>query len=263
MSEPDAAVDTRRSPIQSIDRATELLGVIAAAGPAGIALTPLASEVGLRGSTARTLLSALVMNGLVGQVGQGRRYVLGPRLFELNRVHQLQHDLASVAAPVLRGLWERTDETVHLATLQNGRRADLSVLVSRQLLGVNPTNMGAVDDPVGALGRTAAGKVLLAGLDAVELGRLFPEEDAGALEAELALARDAGHAVNVEEEVLGVCGVAAPVLDPAGTVVGAVCIGYPSARRSPNRERELVAAVVAAAAEVSGLIGGAPGGDDA
>ncbi len=251
---------TRRSPIQTIDRTVDLITAVAAAGPTGTPLKALVAEVGLRASTGRTLLSALGVHGLVRQVGSSRRYALGPRFFEWNRTYQLQHDLSAVAAPVLRELWEHTDETVHLSTLQRGQRVDVSVLVSRQLLNVNPSNMRAIADSAGSLTRTAAGKVLLAGAEPGELAQLLQGSaaDTTATVEMLDAVRAAGFATNFEEEVAGVCGIAAPVRDETRRVVAAVCVGYPSVRRDPDRERELVAVVVETSKWLSELLGFPP-----
>ncbi len=257
LGDQPAPAQQPRSPIQAIDRTVSLLTEIAAAGPAGVPLKILADRVGLHASTGRTLLSALAIHGLVGQIDETRRYVLGPRFFELNRTYELQYDLGIVAAPVLRDLWERTDETVHLSTLREGRRVDLSVLVSRQLLNVNPSNMRSPSDPTGALRRTAAGKALLSGATTGELQALLnlPAGEMQRLAAELDGVRRSGYATNFEEEAAGVCGVAAPVRDGAGRVVAAICVGYPAVRRTPAHETLLVDAATAAASKLSTVLG--------
>lgn len=238
-----------------------MLDVIATAGAAGISLSTLTTQVGLRASTGRTLLSALVIHGMVAQIPATRRYVLGSKFFELNRTYVLQLDLGSVAGPVVRRLWEITGETVHLATLQHERRVDLAVLVSPQLLNINPTAVGSPGAPVEPLVHTAAGKVLLAGLDTADRQRILdraPESvDLSHTRDELARVQRDGVATNHEEEASGVCGVAAPVKDHTSRVVAALCIGYPSVRRTDEHEASLRVAVVAAAAELSALLGAA------
>lgn len=250
-----------KSPIQSIDRTVALLEAIAAAGPAGAPLSSVTATAGLHASTGRTLLTALMVHGLVAQIDSTRRYVLGPRFFELNRTYTLQHDLGAVAAPILRGLWEHSNETVHLATLQHGRRVDIAVLVSPQLLNINPSAMRASSSPVHPLLHTAAGKVLLSGVLDDErdrmLGSATSDADREGIDRELAAVLRAGFATNHEEEVAGVCGIAAPVLDHSGRTVAAMCVGYPTARQSDDYEAHLREATVAAAAELSRMLGAA------
>lgn len=153
-----------RTAIQAIDRTVGLLDVVAGVGSHGIGLGDLAQQVGLPSSTARTLLASLVAHGLVAQHATSRHYLLGSRFFELNRRFVLQTDLSAAAAPVLRTLWERTQETVHLAVFHGYRRVDIAVLVGPQLLTIDPTTARFVDASATPPYRTAAGKVLFAGL---------------------------------------------------------------------------------------------------
>lgn len=259
----DPVGEPPRTAIQAIDRSVGLLDAIADGGPHGVSLGALAETTGLAASTARTILSSLVAHGLVSQSGSGGRYLLGSRLFELNRRYVTQTDLSAVAAPVLRALWERTEETVHLAVLQGTRRVDIAVLVSPQLLTVDPTSARFVDASATPLYRTAAGKVLYAGLDGQSRRSLLRtagwRDDAGGAIEDLMSRMDEvvdnGFATNIEEEAAGVCGVAAPVHDQAGRTIAAVCLGYPAVRHTPEHAVWLRHEVMAAAAELSLLLG--------
>jgi len=254
----------RTTAIQALDRSAALLDALAAAGPQGRTLKQLTDAVGLRASTGRTLLSSLVAHGFAAQDPGTRRYLLGSRVFELNRRYLAQADLSAVAAPVLRAVWERTRETVHLAVLQGTRRVDVAVLVSPQLLNINPTSTQLADEATVPLHHTAAGKVLLAGLPPPARADLLarapwhrgvPDAETTALLAAMDEVRDQGYATNLEEDAPGVCGVAAPVLDHDARTVAALCIGYPSTRHRPAVADELRDVVVAAAGRLSRLLG--------
>ena len=244
----------RATTIQALDRSVALLEELAQAGPHGCSLKQLTDSVGLRASTGRTLLASMVEHGLVAQNEQTRRYLLGPLVFELERQYVARSDLSAVAAPVLRQLWEDTAETVHLSTLQGNRRVDIAVLVSPQLLNINPTTLPLTGE-ITPLHRTAAGKVLLA--DAP-----WPLQQADVpahVRAELEQVREQGYATNFEEEAAGVCGVAAPVRDHSGRTVAALCIGYPSVRHDPAHDAMLRSAVMDAAKQLSARLGDAAG----
>jgi DNA-binding IclR family transcriptional regulator len=261
----EIAMALRRTSIQAIDRSVAMLDGIAQAGPGGIALKTLSGTLGLHASTARTLLASLVTHGLLRQDEGTRHYFLGPRFFELNRIYLAQTDLSSAASPILRDLWERTNETVHLATLKDTQRVDIAVLVSRQLLNINPTTAQFTDEVAVPLYRTAAGKVLFAGLSDDSRERMLvtaPWQDDGRsphtpedLAALVADVRTKGYAINDEEDAPGVCGVAAPVRDHTGGTVAAVCIGYPTVRHTPAHDESLRTAVIRAADELSALLG--------
>lgn len=264
-SEPRAQLP--RSPIQAIDRAVGILAVLSEAGPNGLSLQELSAAVGLRSTTAHSLLSALLTHGLVGQDAPTRRYRLGGRFLELNRVYLDRADLASIAAATLSNLWKETTETVHFSVLEGGYRVDLTVLVSPQVLSVIPTN-GQHESRSAHLHRTAAGKVLLAGLpdDRLEayiagcdLSQLTPTTitNKKRIRREIDTVRSQGFATNNEEEARGVLGVAAPVRDANGGIVAAVCIGYPSARSSQEYDEPLRTHVIDAAERISILLGAA------
>ncbi|MBZ2199688.1 IclR family transcriptional regulator [Occultella gossypii] len=252
-----------RSSIQVIDRTVALLRAIAGAGGGGLSLKDVTTAVGLRPSTGRTLLSALATHGLVRQAGPGRSYMLGPTFFELNRSYVAQSDLASVAAPVLRELWRTTNETVHLSVLKDSLRVDLSVLVSPQLLNINPTTATFEDESSTPPFRTAAGKVLFAALPTEQRDAMLksaPWRTTGkptraALEKLVGEVLAQGYATNYEEDAPGVCGVAAPVRDHTGRTVAALCIGYPSVRHSAGHDETLRRAVARASEELSVLLG--------
>lgn len=235
--------------IQAVDRAVALLRALSTAGPDGSSLKQLTTTVGLRASTGRTLLSSMIEHGLVTQDEQTRRYLLGPLVFELQRQYVARSDLSAVAAPVLRKLWADTRETVHLAVLQGHRRVDIAVLVSPQLLNVNPTSIPRTNE-ASPLYRTAAGKVLLAAAPP-NVRQDVPHDRLD----ELDRVRQQGYATNIEEEAVGVCGVAAPVHDHTGRTVAAVCVGYPSVRHDPANDAVLRSAVMDAAAELSERLG--------
>jgi DNA-binding IclR family transcriptional regulator len=172
---------------------------------------------------------------------------------------------------VLRRLWEETAETVFLSVLRGSQRADLAVLVSPQVLGVNPAAFRVPSLTNGApfesrLHSTSAGKVLLAGLPDADVRRLLAAQglpgltghtltDVDAVLAELVAVRRDGFASNYEEHQTGVCGVAAPVYDARGHATGALCIGYPAARATSAHIARLRDATVAAAHALSQQLG--------
>lgn len=251
-----------RSQIQALDRAAAILTALAEAGPAGAPLRALVAAVELHSSTARTLLNSLLLHGLAEQDTVSRNYRIGPRFLELNRIYQRRADLSTVAAPMMRDLWERSAETIHLSILQGGQRVDVAVLVGPQVLTVNPAVARGVTmqsaAPPAQLHHTAAGKVLLAGLSTSEIEAVLADETPAQrrrIVSELSQVREQGFATNTEEAAVGVHGVAAPVVDAAGTVVATLCIGYPSPRATPNHATFLTEAVIESAAAISQLLG--------
>ncbi|GAA4890383.1 IclR family transcriptional regulator [Tessaracoccus lubricantis] len=261
-SASDTSGPVVRTPIQVIDRAIALLSALAEAGAGGVPLKDLTAAVGLRPSTARTLLAALVTHGMVRQEETSRRYQLGSAFLRLSQRYVARSDLTSIAAPILRELWQKSRETVHLSILANAQRVDLMVLVSPQILNINPTAGRLPDTPSTPPYLTAAGKVLLAGWMEAERSALFDRagwaeavRSREGVEAMLEQVASSGWAINQEEEEPGVCGVAAPVRDHTGRVIAALCIGYPSVRYTREYEEMLRLSVIDAAEELTSLLG--------
>lgn len=264
---PTGDTQLSRSPIQAIDRAVGLLTVIANAGPAGASLRELRTACQLKASTARSLLSSLVMHTLAEQDPETGTYRLGSRLLELNRAYLARSDLASVVMPTAQALWRETEETVFFSVLRNGYRTELITLPSPQLLSVNVIPPPQVSEPSSwDLHAMAVGKVFLAELEREEVEQLLRRHSLDARTPQtvtsthelfdiLAEVRRVGYATNQEEHVIGVCGVAAPVRDAYGTAVGCMCIAYPSPRASKTYDERMRRAVVAAAARISRLLG--------
>ena len=61
-------------------------------------------------------------------------------------------------------------------------------------------------------------------------------------------------ATNIEERLVGVCGIAAPVRSRSGVAHAAIAVQGPSVRLTPERVRELAPIVMAAATEVEALV---------
>lgn len=262
-----------RSPIQAIDRAAALLDALATVGPAGAPLRHLAAAVDLNPSTAHTLLASLLSHGFAEQDEQSRNYRIGPRMLVLGRVYLSHLDLASVAAPIARELWEQTEETVHLSVLRHWHRVDVIVLRSPLTLSVNPgIGRGGDQNAPGTFHGTAAGKVLLAGRSDEEIRAVLAKgiatftshtlPDEASVLAEIARIRRDGYATNREEEVIGVHGVAAPITNVDDVTIAALCVGFPSARATNAHQQFLRDVTISAAHRLSALSSFPDAGDN-
>jgi DNA-binding IclR family transcriptional regulator len=76
-----------------------------------------------------------------------------------------------------------------------------------------------------------------------------------ALEASLERARRDGYVISHGERFAGAVGVAAPVRDATGRVVGSVLLGWPDNRTDTAKERAAARAAVEAAAAISAALG--------
>jgi IclR family transcriptional regulator, acetate operon repressor len=237
--------------IQSVDRAAQLLLLLARAGE-GVSVTAAARELALAVPTAHHLLATLAANGLAAQ-DRRRRYLLGPAAAVLADGFARQGAGDHLLSP-LRTLAERTGETAYLAAW--GAGGEIRALASVQ--GANPVRVAEVErGPYRDAHARASGKLLLAYARPEQRDAYLAAQplractgrtitDPAALDAELEAIRRRGFAEDREEYVEGVACVSAPALHEslllAAYTVSAPVYGY------TRRRATLRAAVLAAAA---------------
>ncbi|PWW66881.1 IclR family transcriptional regulator [Actinokineospora spheciospongiae] len=211
--------------IQSVERAAAVLRLLAA-GPRGLGVGEVARALRLPKGTVHGILQALQHVGFVEQDRAGGEYRLGATLLHLGTSYLDGNELRTRALNRADSLASRTRESVRIGAPHEGR-----VLVVHHVF--RPDDSLQVLE-VGALlpaHACALGKVLLAfdlrgapALDELPLPRCTPRTRTtrADLTADLELVRARGWATDVGELVDGEAGVAAPVRDDRGAVVGAV-----------------------------------------
>ncbi len=251
----------RSSAVLSILRAARLLEALGECGEAGI--SELARRLGWTKSTVHRVAATLVQVGYVEQDRRTGHYRLGLRLFELGNLAVRERELRSQAAPLLEALMQATQETVHLAVLDEARGEVVYIHKVEPPQAIRLyTEIGAHHPAYCA----ATGKAMLAHLPETRLNRLLadlalqaftprtitsPEQ----LRAHLTTVRRQGYAVDDEEYKDGVRGVAAPIWNHHGEVVAALNVGGPASRLTPDRVRSLAPLVQQAAHELSRRLG--------
>ena len=174
--------------------------------------------------------------------------------------------LPEIARPALRALMQRTGETVFLGTLSGDGTAVVFIdkVDSDQVIRYT----GGVGERR-ALHATSSGKVLLSFLPpsrrekilrALPLTRYTDRTltSLPALRAGLDEVRRSGVCFNLDELAVGAAGIAAPIFDRDGQVVGACAIGAPT-DRVRLRLKILAGEVKAAARTISACLGHRPG----
>lgn len=216
--------------VQSVERAFELLELIARAGGEA-ALSEIAAETSLPLPTIHRLLRTLVGIGYVRQLAN-RRYSLGPRLIRLGEVANRQ--LGALSTPILKSLVTELGESANIAVLDG----DMVTYISQ---AQSPHSMRMITE-VGrrsSLHGTGVGKAILAELDDERVQRLVNQ--AGMLKqtpktiasmdqlfAELTTIRSRGYAIDEEEQELGVRCLAMAV--PGAPTPMAISISGPTTR---------------------------------
>lgn len=226
-------------------------------------LVEVANRAGLPPSTAHRLLTALEKHGFVEQNPVTRDYRLGAQLASLGLRVREGFSLRREALPVMEQLARQTGEDVYLCV----RRDSESLLIEL----APGTHAVRVTERLGEhmpLHRGAASRVLLAHLDPLLVEAYLQrtldlQSEAGRAEArrlmrELAAIRERGYAVSTGEYASESAALAAPVRDFTHSVVAALCMLLPRIRLHRDRQPELVARLMGAAAALSRRIGYEP-----
>jgi IclR family transcriptional regulator, acetate operon repressor len=248
----------RNNRVQSLDRALEILDLLAAGRELGV--TELSRRLEVHKSTAFRLCATLLERGLVEQNPLTEKYRLGYGLVRLAGAVKAELDLSRAARPVLQGLAERSGETVNLAVLQGDEVINIDQITAPHL--VVTVNWIGKQTPLHC---TSNGKVLLAFLPearrerilAAPLRRFTPRTitDRRTLERQLKRVEEEGFAFTLEELELGLNAVAAPVRSADLRVSAAVSLSGPSYRVSPQRLPELGEMVREAGQSISRRLG--------
>jgi len=240
--------------VQSVRRALDVLEALAAAGGTA-SLGELAAACGLPAPTLHRIAGTLADRGYLRHTPD-RRYSLGSRLVPLGAdAHAL---LGERALPVLRGLTKRTGETANLAVLTQGRAEYVAQAPGRHAMRI----FTEVGNRV-ALHCTGVGKALLAAVPPDQASRLIAAAplaartaatitDPAALQAEIALIRARGHALDEGEMEVGVRCVAVGL--PGATPM-AVSVSGPAVRMTDALVADAVSALHAGAAELGRWLG--------
>lgn len=150
--------------IQVVNRALDLLELIAIEPEKPKALFELADALQLNHGTCANILKTLVVRGYVEQIGTKKGYILGSKSYLLTNNQAYQRDIIEAATAPMQQLTAEVNENCLLAVLKENQRVLLTQTISDQDLQVRTPETKAVYD-------TASGRLLLAMLPQDRLSR--------------------------------------------------------------------------------------------
>lgn len=246
--------------VQAVQRAVQILRELATTGPR-LGVTELAERLGVAKPTVHALLRTLEAEGLVCQDRDSSKYQLGPNLVSLGNAYLDTQELRTRSLTWADQLATRTGEAVWVAVLTGDH-----VLVVHhafrprgavQILEVGasiPWNTCALGKAVAAFAAPADRRELLAGGLAVLTGASVTDPEK--LAAELEEVRATGYAIEDQESAIGDAGIASPVFDRSGEVVGAIgIVGAVERVLAESARQELAVAVRETARSLSRDLG--------
>ncbi len=195
------------------------------------------------------------------QAPTDQKYRLGPKVLELANIFLSTLDWRAVAAPHLKDLRNKTDETVMVFVIDEDQRVCLEILESSQEL--RPSLKIGSRFPLHA---GSAGKLLLAYLAKEDRRRVLSRTglprftkntitELRGLEKELDRIRKDGYAVSHQERVPFLSSVSTPLRDSKGQVVAALCVDGLTARFTPKKVKKFIDLAVETASRISWEIG--------
>jgi IclR family acetate operon transcriptional repressor len=239
--------------VRAVDRALAILMAFTATD-SELTATELLKRVELSRPTLYRLLYTLEENGFVTSGGDPQKFRLGPSVAHLAHVWTASLDIATVAQPMLRRVWETSGETVALFVPQGSDRLCVAEIASMQPLSFK---RGVGYKERLALG--ASGRAILAfreydqtGIEALIEGL---NTSLGTYENELKATKQRGYAISLEELIAGAVAIAAPFFYGNGEVAGSIGVFGPSARMDNAKVEQLGPLLIEEAAHLSKALG--------
>ena len=257
-----ASISPKPPRIQALARASAIIDVVAASGEGGVGLSEISKTTALNKTTAFNLIASLVTLRFIEQDDHSRRYRLGLRNLELGRIVQLRLHISHLARPILAGLCRTTNETVNL-----GLPDLLDLLVVDSFQGSRILHATANAGWRSMYHSTALGKAFMAQWDAPMRQTIYrscglPQQttntitEIDALEAQLVQFRAQGYSIDLEENEIGVNGIARWIQDGMGEIAAAISVSGHASRLTEEVMEQIAPVVIAAADSIAAAIGG-------
>ena len=232
---PNSTEIDEKKGTQAIDRALNILSCFNFSRPAWEA-TELSDRLGLTLPTTKRILKALESKGMLVQRRMTGLYELGLKVFELGAVTLSRISLANQSKDLLIKLSEETHQTVHLTAVDSDEILYIKKIESSDIYAI--TSPDGLRRPLatGSLGKailsTFSQAMLKAYLSKHQLVAYTTKSitDQKIYMGELAKVRVKGFAIDQEELIQGVCGVAAPISAGMSPAIGGVAIAFPVLR---------------------------------
>jgi IclR family transcriptional regulator, acetate operon repressor len=264
---PTVITETRRrtqsgggqSTVSALKKGLDILGLFDAETPEWT-LDGIADAADLPRMTAYRMIRTLQSARYIVRDPMTNRYRLGPAVLATTYINDAHAGLTAIALPYLRQLAETTGEAAVLAVEIDGVAIKAAaVQTPRPLKG--KVAIGRVITDVAS----AQGKIFAAfghpTARAEALAQPQPQLTPNTITDPVRLARELeqvardGLAFDLQERNLGTCGVAAPVYDQLGTVIGALSVVVPPGRFGPEERRNCAEAVRTTAMALSAYHG--------
>lgn len=260
----EGSAGNERAASPAVDRALTVLETLVASD-APMTLTALAHQAGIPVATCAAIMQTLEARGYTARRIVGRSHLWRPtlRINALSAELSRKLDIAAIADPYLKRLVQATGMAAHLGALDGANVIYVAKASAPGMLQFNTYTGKTAPFFNTALGRAIAAHLpperLAPLLDGVRpgTGPAAKRRSASQLRGVLEEIRDAGYAVESEEEDANIGCVAAPYFDAQGQVIGSVGVTGFVDRISGKNLAKVAAAVVTESRGLSAELSGA------
>jgi DNA-binding IclR family transcriptional regulator len=247
----------KQAPLLVLGKIAEILNAFSLARPS-MTLREIQQGTGLPTSTVQRLVTNMVAQGFLDRAEDKIR--IGVRMAYWAGAATKDLDVLEVINPVLKNLRDETDETACFFRAEGTQRVCIAVAETHHALRREMSVGKIAPITVGSSGR-----VLLAwNADLAE--RVLHDElpqltdstvtDRDELRRLIKQTRSEGYAITVGERIDGASGLAAPVFDSAGDLMGALMVHGPTLRLPYEKCVDWVDLVVEHAERITRAVGG-------
>jgi len=223
--------------LKTLERGIDLLFLFSHNRPA-LSLREISVALEIPQSTAYRLLATCRKKQVIVRDPVTRKYVLDAGLLRLQAAIQANLDVTKIAIPYLEDLAARSGETSQLYLLQGHQVVCAEAVTSPNMIRFMPERGRGLP-----LHAPAAGRAVLAFLPGEFFARYIQQHglramtpytvtDSQELQRLLAQIRAQCFAVSFQQMYVGARGVAVPIFDHRGGVLGSLCISGPDPRFS-------------------------------
>jgi IclR family KDG regulon transcriptional repressor len=238
-----------------IKKAFDILDLFLDHGPE-LSLEDISKLSGINKATSRRIAVMLIENGCMKQPVKRGKYSLGMRFLDFSGVIKKNNGVIDVASPVLIKLSNKMNESIGIALWDGVNAALCQFFLADRLLKVVPdegTKLGMYYSSMGKailaeLPEPAQQRYLNGKLESYTDNTITNRDK---LKLHLIKIRREGFAFDDEEYAVGVRGVAVPLKNSRGELLGSIGMIGPSARLSLARLKEWIPLLNNCAAEIA------------
>ncbi len=228
--------------VTAVERTMLILETIAQNN--NIILSDIAKQTKIHKSTVFRFLNTLEDLGYISKNTKDETYFITTKMNNFHQNSSLENILLTEGIQLIETIARHTQETVHLAKLDNGKLTYLHKIESTQTLRVSTASKISGEAPLYC---TGLGKAMLAYLEKDEADKIIQKinyekftdttiTDSESLKNELLQVKKQGYAIDNEEHEIGIMCVSSPIL-VRGKPIAAISISGPIQRMNNNIQK--------------------------